>query len=1190
MKNFIQPFFFTLSLLLCTSITGQTFGEAFGTNSDYEKSISAQNEYPTVREFHLWTDDQNYPTESNSVGYPLQDFDFSVTDDYYRQRRGAIINTAFGIPGEMRGLTEGDFQTAGALKWFSQKPFVPFGYREQSTSLTGATGFFLDNNGTSQYFGDWIASPDYPQNEPATWRDKARWMSLLAERYGDASLLSTSANPSTIDDYERLYDGQVTGAGTSRSPVVFFEAENEPDRHFWEPNDDPNGDNVTPKVEFNTARTMWQTRPVDLAAQTSMLYDGHGKSPASIFPPASVIPAGENGYYHLGVKNVGPKNKVAIAGLAGLRGKYIEDMLDWFIDFRKVGELGFTDATAPVMPFEAISFHHYPASTSEDDLGESEYYNSTVGQWNTFGGTGESPERHKLRPRLTFFLNSLGTAFDEKGYLSKWHETEVWLSEFGYDSNNRDAGVCFSCSGCGTDDNCPPGQVRASSGVQIPFIQDVNEAMGVTLNKELLQAQWLSRSYLEIMATKGQNDHRVDRFMQFELIDTEDTDLGGPAGGVFATCGLYRQNGIPKPSHFYTKTMLHQLEDFDHDFTSGGGYDAFPTSISLALDYSSASGNGLLLPYDVNDFDPDADENLPVAYRYNRQYGGDESRLIVWSPTQAGYRYHIDLDVNEAFGFVSSKVTMIELVDGSTIGRPTELSVSNGKVTIPVSETPIILQPGSLGSTTLVSTVDNVIFEDYCCGNLEASWSRVRRTLRRSVDVYYIAADDVSGTLVPFRNLIPIEEGFAGTRITLPQLVPGESYYLVLLPTNRYGYGVDISEGVDFSPSANLAHLVIPSVCTDGAGECVTDIPASSITVTAGFVPSSALTTVFSGGEDADGDGLSCNISNPYTLDPQWGANGQGTFSAEVTFNPPVNIERIQLIFGGVNPIGSNFQIDVKTCECPYWKSYGSVTPVQGESFQLAANKSRVTSVRLTNTQANLAAMLICSEPANCSDPFFDEEPNVEVSAVAKRRATVSWTPAFNTLGQEEANGYFVELSKSLDDGGYLVAPEVTHISTNVGGSLSHKLLDLEPGQEYFGRLLPENNCLEAYNAPSLFRPYNAEDTAYFNFTTQQESEEENPKQAADESEPKEAPIQAVGVLEKFSEVYPNPSSGALQIAASEQLLSVTIQDLQGRILGYFDDFDSNKVNLDISKFESGMLVVFVNTETSSDTHLVRLE
>ena len=375
------------------------------------------------------------------------------------------------------------------------------------------------------------------------------------------------------------------------------------------------------------------------------------------------------------------------------------------------------------MPFEAISFHHYAAASSKS--GEKEY-NYDEGQWDVNSGEGINPELHGLRPRLTYFLDRLGTAFDGKGYASKWQETEVWLSEFGYDSNNKAPGDPVG------------GGLVASGGIQVPFIQDVNGSPGEMLNRELVQAQWLSRSYLEIMATRGGNGHRIDRFMQYELVDLSDTDVNGPAGQHFQTCGLFRLNGIPKPSHFFTQKMLKQLKDFDHEFSLTGEYLNFPSSISDALIYSSATnsnGNIPFTPSSVSLITLQSEDTytLPIAYRYNRKYGNTaDQRLVVWSPTGGsfiddpnnpgtsirvgGYQYDIDLDVAAAFSAPLSngaKITMIELVDGSTIGRPTELTVANGKVSIPVSETPIILQPGSLGSTTIVSTIDEISVEDY---------------------------------------------------------------------------------------------------------------------------------------------------------------------------------------------------------------------------------------------------------------------------------------------------------------------------------------------------------------------------------------------------------------------------------------------------------------------------------------------
>ena len=380
----------------------------------------------------------------------------------------------------------------------------------------------------------------------------------------------------------------------------------------------------------------------------------------------------------------------------------------------------------------------------------------------------------------------------------------------------------------------------------------------------------------------------------------------------------------------------------------------------------------------------------------------------------------------------------------------------------------------------------------------------------------------------------------------------------------------------------------MPDVCTDGSGqECVTAIPATAIDVISGFVPSSALSTVFSGGQDLDGDGLSCSIPDPFSVQPQWGANGQGTFSAEVTFDPPIDIQRIQLVFGGVGTINPSFTIEVQTCECPKWESYANVIPQPGGSEQLICRKSRVTKMRLQNTETNLAAMLLCSSPSACKPKIYEEELSVETSAVAKTRATITWTPAFDTSGQQEAEGYQIKLAKGLTDNGELLNPIEITIETNHGGSLSHDLLDLQPNQLYYGRVIPVTPCLEIES--TLFpRPYLESDSTYFSFSTLPEEKTKGRQQQTQNTEAQSL-IEASS-LREVSEVYPNPTSGEVHISAPDQLISITIRDVQGRMLGHFTDFSSREATLNLSEFQRGMLVVFVNTAFGSDTHLIKLE
>ena len=77
MKKDLHSFCFVMLLVLTSSkAISQTFGEAFGVNRGKDNLPTVQNDYPTVREYHLCAGDQGYPTTSTQIGYPILNFDF----------------------------------------------------------------------------------------------------------------------------------------------------------------------------------------------------------------------------------------------------------------------------------------------------------------------------------------------------------------------------------------------------------------------------------------------------------------------------------------------------------------------------------------------------------------------------------------------------------------------------------------------------------------------------------------------------------------------------------------------------------------------------------------------------------------------------------------------------------------------------------------------------------------------------------------------------------------------------------------------------------------------------------------------------------------------------------------------------------------------------------------------------------
>lgn len=152
--------------------------------------------------------------------------------------------------------------------------------------------------------------------------------------------------------------------------LTYFEFENEPDRPW---NDD-----------------LHKYTPEQMAALMSALWDGH---------------EGSMGQY-VGVKNADPSVKLVLPGLAEINIQYLWRMKKWFEINRKDKRFC----------ADVINVHHY--SNSKDPKWPASSIDLT--------GEGVSPEEDNLDLRLKDLVQFVSQNFP-KG-------TEVWYSEFGYDT------------------------------------------------------------------------------------------------------------------------------------------------------------------------------------------------------------------------------------------------------------------------------------------------------------------------------------------------------------------------------------------------------------------------------------------------------------------------------------------------------------------------------------------------------------------------------------------------------------------------------------------------------------------------------------------------------------------------------------------------------------------------------------
>lgn len=174
-----------------------------------------------------------------------------------------------------------------------------------------------------------------------------------------------------------------------------------------------------------------------------------------------------------------------------------------------------------------------------------------------------------------------------------------------------------------------------------------------TFSREEVQAQWILRSFFALAAAG------VDRAMVFTLSDSDNTN---PAR--FASSGLCRAKGQqwqPKPAWFYVATLRQRLK-------------------GLRFEAEQASGNPA------------------VRIQRYKNSAGQTAALAVWCPTSNGTmvgNHPLTLPVG------TTQATRVDFVDGQLFGTASPLAITNGTVSVAVSERPLLVLLGTVPAPPL---------------------------------------------------------------------------------------------------------------------------------------------------------------------------------------------------------------------------------------------------------------------------------------------------------------------------------------------------------------------------------------------------------------------------------------------------------------------------------------------------------
>lgn len=493
--------FFVLHLLVPDRITAQqqfTMEHFIGVNLRREDPVKYTNCAGFVRDYHDWSIDEGnyYSTNSSpSAEYPDNKYRWNPGyqgqsseqfDAFYSKLKNAMFPSnpptiapiCASMKGALPSMAGGDdfltFLEFKPVKTNKFKRTKPASWENPFNNPTFDV-MPVNSGGTP----DWNAL-----TAPASYRWYADWVYQFTKRYG--------TNTSTTN--QKLASGEPAGAGLNR--VGYVEIWNEQDK-WW-----IGGSSPAAACNSTTSNWLRMTKfcPDEYAAMASTVFDGHNGGTGGTV-------SGQNGTngptYALGVKNADANMRYVFGGLSEIDDNcwnFVTSVNTWCNTNRPAG--------ADRFPFKVLNFHHYSDSKWDGLRGD--------------GGGGVAPELDTwsgktFRQRMAEISVLRDTNFPGK---------ELWLSEFGYDTNE-------------------------GSPLRVPVIG--------SNDRQEVQGQWLVRSYLET-AYAG-----WDRAMQFCIRDNDSYYKGTV---TFQSSGLVldkANNFAPKKSYYYVAGMREALRGTKYD-------------------------------------------------------------------------------------------------------------------------------------------------------------------------------------------------------------------------------------------------------------------------------------------------------------------------------------------------------------------------------------------------------------------------------------------------------------------------------------------------------------------------------------------------------------------------------------------------------------------------------------------------
>lgn len=994
-------FCFTSYLPAQLPIERVTMDQLIGINARGSDPLARLRVFETVREYHQWNDDvgdapsdiAQCPDDFNPLAPSFLRYRYNQSfngaalinyDDFYRTLYQRTVPVLKGLAPMMRGYS---YYPAWSPHLLDQKPVC------------------LDE--WYQWGGQAQAPPasalPWNQSAPVAYRSHTVWATIMAARYGttvydtnDPFLTEflkkhyvTDPGHSLYDDYVEKYPDR-----TGLHYFSYLETSNEPEKSWYDAPYD---------VQSGNGNTLWHMTAEQYAAQLSANYDGHGCSDA--FRITNIY----NEERYLGIKNADPQMKVVVGGLSDFRGKYIEDMITWFVANRTPGVHGFKHG--PVLPFDAINFHHYSTEFSANDSTgnlslPSRYENITYAP---IGGQGISPEEDALKAEIRYTYNRL---IDHTPELAS---KEMWLTEFGYDH----AG--------------PYSAVR---------VADVPGQDGLTT-----QAQWLMRSLLETAASE-----RIHRATLYELRDEP-----GLYGSHFGYSGLLDANLQPKPSWYAALTLKNVLTGYRFAENSDADNNHVSDNIVQVVSQPDSAGAQTRVYHFENGTDQDifvfwSPTKTGQTYQASIQFPGgvecDKASLITVAA----------MDEN---GQRTNWSHNIEYMNGGLV-------VEN----LPVSETPAFLVLNRGKEDPPVPNIINLQATPLGCDAMRLDWTS--QTTYQKYYVYYVS-QDADNTPESFQFSNPgvrlVADNLAGTATStmINDLNPGTPYWFYVVPVSHDGKFPDAwqTQAVFAGATPN------PCDATPLNAGCLLNITPNQITYGFGTPTPSQVHALLSADDLPNTCSQVANgaISTNNWDDWDWQGNDPQATGIVVDFQQNVRIDIIHLL----DSYGKGqLRFEYQDCTCSNWKPLAVADlPVGFDSWIRLSNFGNVVLHKLRITKldpdAKIRKLFFVGAPANCSSTYQGHNAgritNATAATVREQSAILTWRPApLNQLAP--TLGFVPEYRIRYSDqwnGDVLISPRVVVAPVGAWEAAPFvELIALQPGTTYKVEISPgyeAGNC-----------------------------------------------------------------------------------------------------------------------------------